>query len=198
MDERPNDLRVVKTIDTIHETFGAMICEMDYSKITVTELCARARINKKTFYRYYETLDYLLAEFRQRMMDDYLPRVQGLGFPGDLGAHIRAFFEFAVEKGPVFEHVTLARNYESTRNQMIDGVMGNFLDEDVTAGLAGSTAVDQHAAEAAVMTAFQMDATLTIYRQWVAGGKVIPLERIIQIATELELRGIEGFQKIAG
>ena len=205
MGERPNDLRVVKTIDAIHETFGQMICEMDYGKITVKELCARARINKKTFYRYYETLDFLLAEFQERMMADYLPRVQGYGFPDDLGRHIRAFFEFAEERGAVFEHVTLARNYEFARDAMIDGVMGNFLDEGTAAGLKAGrgegsgetgTLVDSLAAERAIMVAFQMNATIEIYRQWVAGGKVIPLERIIQIATELEMRGIEGFNKI--
>ncbi len=43
------DLRVQKTIDTIQKTFKDMICEMDYGKITVKELCERARINKKTF-----------------------------------------------------------------------------------------------------------------------------------------------------
>ena len=43
------DLRVQKTIDAIQKTFEDMICEMDYEKITVKELCERARINKKLF-----------------------------------------------------------------------------------------------------------------------------------------------------
>ena len=34
---------------------------MDYKKITIKELCEHARINKKTFYRYYDVLDDLLA-----------------------------------------------------------------------------------------------------------------------------------------
>ena len=56
------DLRVQKTIEAIHSTFEEMLCEMDYKKITVKELCERARINKKTFYRYYDVLDDLLEE----------------------------------------------------------------------------------------------------------------------------------------
>ena len=44
------DLRVRRTIDSIKSVFEQMICEMDYSKIRVTELCSRAMINKKTFY----------------------------------------------------------------------------------------------------------------------------------------------------
>ena len=41
------DLRVRRTIDSIKSVFEQMICEMDYGKIRVTELCSRAMINKK-------------------------------------------------------------------------------------------------------------------------------------------------------
>ena len=47
------DLRVIKTIEGIKSAFEALICEKDYEKITVKELCERARINKKTFYAAY-------------------------------------------------------------------------------------------------------------------------------------------------
>ena len=58
------NLRVVKTIWGIKTAFEELICEKDYEKITVKELCDKARINKKTFYHYYETLDHLLAEMQ--------------------------------------------------------------------------------------------------------------------------------------
>ena len=58
------DLRVIKTIEAIKSSFEALICEKEYEKITVKELCDRARINKKTFYNYYPTLDDLLSEMQ--------------------------------------------------------------------------------------------------------------------------------------
>ncbi len=58
------DLRVQKTISNIYKAFEELILEKDYSKITVTELAKRAQINKKTFYRYYPTLDDLLSEMQ--------------------------------------------------------------------------------------------------------------------------------------
>ena len=42
------DLRIQKTMAAIKESFEALICEKDYNDIKVTELCARAKINKKT------------------------------------------------------------------------------------------------------------------------------------------------------
>ena len=91
MRERPDDLRVAKTIKTIHAAFEEMVCEMPYRDITVKGLCERAMVNKKTFYRYYETMDFLLAEFQENMMADYLQRVEGLHVPQDLEAITRAF-----------------------------------------------------------------------------------------------------------
>ena len=43
------DLRVIKTIEAIKGAFEALICEKDYDKITVRELCDRAKINKRPF-----------------------------------------------------------------------------------------------------------------------------------------------------
>ncbi len=60
------DLRVQRTIKSIYDAFSELILERDYEKITVTELAKRAMINKKTFYRYYPTLDDLLAELQAR------------------------------------------------------------------------------------------------------------------------------------
>ena len=44
------DLRVKKTITGIKTAFEALICEKEYDRITVKELCDRAQVNKKTFY----------------------------------------------------------------------------------------------------------------------------------------------------
>ena len=83
-----------------------MICEMDYEKMTVKELCARARINKKTFYRYYETLDDLLAELQAYITHDYLKRIENYRIPEELDKINRELFLYSVEKGPVYERIT--------------------------------------------------------------------------------------------
>ena len=49
---------------------------MDYEKITVKALCERAKINKKTFYRYYETMDFLLSEIMDEFSTDFLNQIK--------------------------------------------------------------------------------------------------------------------------
>ena len=123
MRERPDDLRVKKTIITIRTTFEQMLCEMPYREITVKELCERAMVNKKTFYRYYETMDFLLAEFQDDLMSEYLARVEGMRIPEDLEQITRAFFAYAAERGDVFERITCAGPHETLQREMTDHVL---------------------------------------------------------------------------
>ncbi len=177
MRERPDDKRVVKTIRNIHATFEQMMCEMDYRDITVKELCERALLNKKTFYRYYETMDYLLAEFQEDMMSDYLARVEGLRIPEDLEAITREFFAFAQERGEVFERITCTGPHDALQRQMTDNVIAKH---DVAAP------VDP---ERSLLMAFVTESTLAIYRQWVADGKVVSPDRVAEMAAGFICRG---------
>ena len=177
MRERPDDKRVTKTIRTIHATFEQMMCEMDYREITVKELCERALINKKTFYRYYETMDFLLAEFQENMVANYLARVEGLLIPKDLEAITREFFAFAAERGEVFERITCAGPHDALQRQMTDRVMAR---QD------GEAPVDS---ERSLFMAFVTESTLAIYRQWVADGKPLPPDQVADLAVRLVCHG---------
>ena len=180
MRERPNDIRVTKTIRDIHATFEQMMCEMDYRDITVKELCARVPVNKKTFYRYYETMDFLLAEFQEDMMSAYLERVEGLRIPEDLDRITREFFAFAQERGEVFERITCAGPHGALQAQMESGVIERH----------GGNAPDDP--ERSLLMAFVTQSTLAVYRQWVADGKQVPIEQVSNIAAKLVCRGALG------
>lgn len=180
MRERPNDIRVTKTIRDIHATFERMMCEMDYHDITVKELCERVPVNKKTFYRYYETLDFLLVEFQEGMVSAYLERVEDLRIPEDLETITREFLAFAAERGEVFERITCADSHNALQSQMEAGVLERH---------GGGAAKDP---ERSLLMAFVTQSTLAIYRQWVADGKLVPAERVADMAAALVCNGAKG------
>lgn len=68
---------------------------MDYKKITIKELCEHARINKKTFYRYYDVLDDLLAETQNVFIQEYLKRVENYRISEELDKINREFFLYS-------------------------------------------------------------------------------------------------------
>ena len=66
------DPRTRYTKSIIEEVFWELIHDKPISKITVSEICAKAEINRGTFYRYY--LD--VYDLADRMMDEGLERIR--------------------------------------------------------------------------------------------------------------------------
>lgn len=180
------DLRVQKTIDAIQKTFEDMICEMDYEKITVKELCERARINKKTFYRYYSVLDDLLAELQGIMIEEYLERIKNYRIPEDLDKINREFFLYSAEKGSVYEKITYSGNYGYIRSRMISNVMNSTWKNSAWLQLLEPPKQN-------ILLHFIQTSTVEMYSQWVADGKKIPLEEMIKISNQLLCTGVNGF-----
>lgn len=114
------DLRVRRTIESIKHAFEEMICEMNYEDITVKELCDRARINKKTFYYYYSSLDALTAELQSTMSKSYLEKIADYKIPDDLDKINREFFLFSASQGEMYDKITCSSRYNIIRNKMID------------------------------------------------------------------------------
>lgn len=180
------DLRVQKTIEAIHKAFEEMLYEMNYEKITVKELCERAKINKKTFYRYYAVLDDLLAELQGLFTQEYLKRIENYKVPEDLDKINREFFLYSVEKGPLYEKITCSGSYDYIRSKMINDVMNSKWGRSTWLQLLEPS-------KQAVLLEFIQSASMSVYRKWVADGKKIPLRDMIELSNQLLCSGVNGF-----
>lgn len=189
--ERPNDLRFVKTISAIQTTFKQMLLEMNFERITVKELCERARINKKTFYRYYPAIEYLLSEMQRSYSEPYLERIEGLVFPRDTEQITRTFLEYSVEQDELYEKITCAGPHDAIREEMIEHV-GQARD--------GFGVVPDGWDEAAwnLYLAFVSTAPLNIYRAWVADGKRMPAARMVETGCLLVCSGARALEQRMG
>ncbi len=65
------DLRVVKTLKKLRDTYKELLSEKKLAGITISELCTRADINRKTFYRHYNSLEEVFAELENEMLDEF-------------------------------------------------------------------------------------------------------------------------------
>ena len=181
------DLRVQKTIEGIRTVFEQMICEMDYHEMTVRELCDRAKINKKTFYRYYPTMDDLLAELQAEMSAEYIEMVSHYRLPEELNKVNEAFFRYSVSHGDVYEKITCAMSYTSIRNDMIDQVYNATWRQ--SAWFNNIPVWQQHL----LMTYIQI-CSVDLYKQWVADGKPVPIDDVIAMSNSLLCEGVDGFR----
>lgn len=178
-----DDLRVVKTLDAIRAAFESLLGDMDYEDITVTELCARARINKKTFYRHYADLDDLLAEFQSAMAAEFIERTKQYQLPRDMSKVTREFYLFSESKGRFYERITCTTSLHSIRDGMIDQVESeHWVRSGALDGLDNQ--------KRAIILAYVATVSTTVYRQWIAGGKTMPLDDIIDLTCALLSGGV--------
>ena len=73
--------RIVITKRLLHEALIRILNKKELSKVTITELCQEAGVNRVTFYRHYETPHDVLMEMERDMMLELkskqtLPRTQ--------------------------------------------------------------------------------------------------------------------------
>ena len=71
--EPEKDLRVAKTRYAMTRALAKLLRDKPLEKISITELCNAAQINRKTFYLHFETVqdvfDYILERLRDRYID---------------------------------------------------------------------------------------------------------------------------------
>ncbi len=178
------DMRVQKTIESIHSAFEQMLLEMTYRTITVKELCARARINKKTFYRYYSTLDALLAELQETYSAPYIEQIHNLRFPKDVEQITRAFLTYSAAQGKLYDRITCDSALSDIQYQMVANVMDKRLPDNDK---------DYDPSEWRIYFDFVTSAAMQVYRSWVKDGRRIPIDRMVNIGCDFVCRGAKSF-----
>lgn len=72
MEIKSESRRVRMTKRLIQDALVELQCEKPMEKISVSELCARADVNRTTFYKHYETQGDVLREVGERMVAEML------------------------------------------------------------------------------------------------------------------------------
>ena len=75
---RKQDRRTRYTRQTIKDTFLELLNQKSFTKITVTEICKNAEINRGTFYLHYYDIHDVLSDIFNDMTQDMLTTVDHL------------------------------------------------------------------------------------------------------------------------
>ncbi len=172
------DIRIRKTINAIRSVFEEMLLEMPYEKITVKELCNRALINKTTFYRYYPTLEDLLAEVQWEFAEPYIELTAGLRYPDDLEQIVREFMRYSAEQGPLYDAILSSGTYSAIMRKVLDD-MSEERAHDYPPPKGWSDD------EWAIYIEHVNTAQTRIYKKWVDQGKTVPVERMVELTVRL-------------
>ena len=188
MGQEKTDLRVIRTRKAIREAFCSMIMEMDYPDITIKELTQRAMINRNTFYLHYESMDALLRELQEEIAGEFIEKQVSYTKMADIRRMIRVFFEYMATQSPLQDRLLCSGSYRFFYDRVNQQVMGHRKLMN-----RGAFGLDE-ASENIIFT-YYGSITAVLYRQWVADGKKLSLEEVIQLATKLICKGMSSVVK---
>ena len=186
MKQQPKqDLRYLKNENLIRETFRKMICEMDYSKISIKELAQRAQINGKTFYLHYSSLDHLLAVLQLEIMEPTVQMISETKFPEDAEIIIKKSFEIMASLDWADKKIL------STKGDLPEKKGPSDLIREQLFQKYDHLAQYSPFESSLILTYFSVCLGV-IFRQWEANSQQIPIEEMIQMTTKMILHGLEG------
>ncbi|WP_296333694.1 TetR/AcrR family transcriptional regulator [uncultured Treponema sp.] len=185
MTEKKEDLRIARTKESIKKAFKELVCELPYEKVTVKAIADRARINRNTFYLNYNCMDDVLAEIQAKHSSEYSAIVSGIDQLKETGKLVRAFFEYMEAQDDFFKRVTCDSRFDYIRERMQNRVTKQAAESRPLKGL------DQSVRN--ILLTFN-NCVVLLYRQWVADGRKIPMEEMIELATTLLEKGMRGFR----
>ncbi len=181
------DLRVQKTLALIRNSFLKLVSEMNYDDLTVSALCNYAKIGRKTFYTYYDSLDAIFEETLENFVNEYLDSIKDYTATENIGEITRKFYEFSTNAGKAYDNLVCSDSYQSIGAKLIMRfVKGTWATANWKRPL---TDLEQE-----ILHCFVYASGMGLYRHWVMTGKRVPMEKMIAFATTLLGNGIEGFK----
>lgn len=184
MEDIKLDLRVKKTRNAIKSAFKEMVCEMDANKIHVNTLAERAQIHRKTFYLHYTSIEALFEDMLQEVAVTYFSAIDELPLPMDMKSINRIFFSYLSKQDTFTERLICSDSYREFGNKMFKSALKhNRSRYNPYAHLPQE--------EQNIVNTFTTQSSLDMYRQWVADGKKVPIERLIELSGQLLSNGTD-------
>ena len=180
------DIRIKKTIRNIHKSFIELFKGKDYEKITVKELIEKAEISKKTFYRYYSSIDNLFLEIQDKITDEYIKKFSLLAFPKDLKNIINTFIDFSEIYGNAHDKIIIDSKNDYVLQKMINNIIKKTWEKS-------EFFKEKESYLRNIILSFVFSSILGSYKQWINDGKKIPLQHFIDTIESLVYNGIKNF-----
>ena len=181
-----HDLRVVKTRQLIREALLELMSERVLSKVTISELCGRAGINRKTFYRHYRMVEDVITEIENDILSEFAAVFKSHGSSiFDVGAVLREIGGMVEQRRDFF-----ARLLKNNPDLFSKGKIKAALCRMFSVSLRNSgTITDENAISTA--SEFAVSGVLSLYSVWFDGGCESSLENMTEVAVKMISNGLK-------
>jgi AcrR family transcriptional regulator len=180
------DRRVLYTKMFLKESLLELMKEKPIDKITPTELCRRAEINRNTFYKHYYTTRDLLQEIEEEFSAQIVESLGAKLHQNDTLQLLQQICQIVLDKKE-FCKILLSANGDSAFMQDVIMLGKSFILQSWE-----EMGVQLSEEKMEIAFAFIISGSVAIMRTWAAGDMSIPPQEIAELINRLTLSGISG------
>ncbi len=180
------DRRVLYTKMFLKESLLDLMKEKPIDKITPTELCRRAEINRNTFYKHYYTTRDLLQEIEDEFSAQIVESLGAKLHQNDTLQLLQQICQIVLDKKEFCKILLSANGDPAFMQDVIMLGKGFILQSWEEMGVLLSEEKME------IAFAFIISGSVAIMRTWAAGDMSIPPQEIAELINRLTLSGISG------
>ena len=177
IERNPRDSRLRYTKECLYASFLERLAEKPVSDITVIEICERAGVSRKTFYKYYSDPFALLSAMQDDLFEDYRDRLEGE--PADVSALMPVLIRFVDENRVLVKAAFANRGQGNFVDRVLDDLFATYRKAWEKANPALS------ANDVEFLFYFAVSGLFGIVRHWLFEKPDLPASAIIAQAAAL-------------
>lgn len=124
IERKPRDSRLRYTKESLYASFLEFLAEKPVSDITVIEICERAGISRKTFYKYYSDPFALLVAMQNDLFNDYHDRL--IGQPAEVSQIMPVLIHFVDENRVLVKAAFANRGERNFVDRVLDDLFATY------------------------------------------------------------------------
>lgn len=176
------DKRVVKTRAAIHDAFRQLIATCGLDKVTVSALARQAKIDRKTFYLHYSSVQALFDEEVETLVERILSCIDISCVDADRAGQLRGVLDEveAIISSDVdfFAYVARSLSLEFTLNH-IRAAVATYMERQY--GLEAEQVPEPQL----IRLRFMLAGAVAVYGEWLRGDHSQPIGEVSQVVFDI-------------
>lgn len=191
---KKEDLRIIKTKQSIKDSFIELVKEKGYNKVSVTDIVNKANINRNTFYLHYEDKEDLIKQ----LLNDSAVKIGSLLGYADFLKHTNFsnISELQIRWGLRIILKNMEDELDLFKTVLNDISLQGYFDHVLeTMKLAIAVLLDVNNPKSNLVFEYTMSGIFGLVKQWIKNPSISTSE-VAKILAQLSYAGLVKFNKV--
>lgn len=180
---KKNDLRVIKTKNTLYNSLLDLMKEKPFEEIKVSDICNKALINRSTFYAHYDDKYDLFSDYINELKESLateLKKNKNIGSPKEYYMEmIKLFLNHIEEKKDSYLAIII-----NNRNSIITDILYDAIDRDIIYQLNSLDKINKDV-PTSIIAQFYLGAVINVGISWLKNINKYTKEEMISYLSKL-------------